>query len=56
MHDYNICPDNDDGVHGPLRNHMDPDIDLGFVSVYCCACGGTTGFEIARFAADLEWN
>lgn len=54
--DYNVCPENADGQHGPLRDHMDPEIDLGFVSVCCAACGTSTGYEIARFADDLEWN
>lgn len=55
--DYNVCTENPCGQHGPIVHNLeDHDIDAGFVSVRCQACGETTGHEIARFIDDLEWN
>jgi hypothetical protein len=57
MRDYNVCPSNADGRHGPIvHNFEDYDIDPGYVSVRCEACGESTGHPIAAFADDLEWN
>lgn len=55
-HDYNVCDQNPDGLHGPIHAHWDPEISDTHVSVACMACGTTTGYPIAEFAADLDWN
>jgi hypothetical protein len=55
-HDYNICPDNEDGVHGPLvQNFDDYEISDGWVAIQCKACGVGTGVEIPP-VSELEWN
>lgn len=54
--DYNVCPENEDGKHGPLEANHDQEIADTHVSVWCRACGYTTGWPISEFADDLEWN
>lgn len=54
--DYNVCPANPDGKHGPLVANWDAEIEDTHVSVACKACGTTTGWPIAEFADRLEWN
>lgn len=54
--DYNVCPENADGKHGPITTGNDYDIDPGYVSVQCESCGASTGYPIGSFVDDLEWN
>lgn len=54
--DYNICPDQPDGVHQPVEANLDPEIADTHVSVICVSCGTTTGWPIAEFKDRLEWN
>jgi len=54
--DYDVCTENPDGRHGPIEANWDPEIADTHVSVACAACGTTTGFPIAAFAPDLDWN
>lgn len=53
--DYNVCPENPDGVHGPLEQNHDRGIGDGWLSVACRACGTTTGVPIPP-VQDIEWN
>jgi hypothetical protein len=51
-HDYNVCPETDDGKHQP-RAGVDLDMPAGYLVVECAACFQTTGTPIPD---DLEWN
>lgn len=53
--DYNVCPENLNGVHGPIVQHLDLEIPEGYCSVACTACGTTTGIPIPP-VDQIEWN
>lgn len=53
--DYNVCPVNLDGKHGPIEANYDPEIQATHFSVACLACGTTTGAALPD-PNDLEWN
>jgi len=44
--DYGVCPENEDGKHGPLVSIYDPEQYAGFATIQCERCGLTTGMEI----------
>lgn len=52
--DYNVCPENLNGVHGPVTQHFDPELPEGFAGVACNACGTTTGIPIPP-AEEISW-
>lgn len=55
--DYNTCPDNPDGRHGPVvADYEDQANESTHVHVRCSACGLSTGYPIGEFADDLDWN
>lgn len=54
-HNYDVCPENDDGWHGPLVDAHDPEAPAGFATIECQACGLQTSITIPEVQSISWW-
>lgn len=54
-HPYDVCPENDDGWHGPLVDAYDPEAPAGFATIECQACGLQTSITIPEVQSISWW-
>jgi hypothetical protein len=54
-HDYNICPESENGRHEPRAALVsDRDMPAGYFTVECARCGQTTGYRMPD-PQEIEW-